>query len=87
MDLLKLIAHNQNSIFESILTPIRKLLSLDNSTVFNAPSDGLERCNDMMDMLNHLVAAQSREQWVSISHQLGPKSSNMKGTALVTRLR
>ena len=49
--------------------------------------DSIERCNDLMDMLNHLVAAQSREQWLSISHQQWPKfdhglSSNTKGLHL-----
>jgi hypothetical protein len=84
MSLLKLIADNQFSIFESILTPLRHSLSLDMTTDSTIQLDSMERCNDLMEVLNHLVATQSREQWSSISHQPGASSShgpssNVKG--------
>jgi hypothetical protein len=62
------------SIFEVVLTPIRKFLSMDNNT--NLVSDNVEAGIDLMEVLYQLMAVQSKEQWLRFSLQVQGSQSN-----------
>ena len=86
-DCTKVIADTHFSIFESILNPIRKSLSSGNNADSTVEPDCVEYCNDLLEVLNHLVATQSEEQWLSFSQPPGHNyyrrpSSNTKGPRL-----
>lgn len=82
-----IIADIHFSIFESILSPIRKSLSMGDNSDSTVMADWVEGCYDLMEILNHLVATQSEEQWRRFSQQPGHnyrpgRPPNMKGQGL-----
>lgn len=67
-------ADDCHRVFETVITPIRKSLSLD--TKDPASVDGIEAGNGLMDVMNQLVATQSRDQWLRFALQPGTNSNN-----------
>ncbi|ERF71802.1 hypothetical protein EPUS_01717 [Endocarpon pusillum Z07020] len=61
-------------VFDTVIASIKKSLSSD--TKDSASLDKIEAGSDLMDVLNQLVATQSRDQWVRFALQPGTTSNN-----------
>ena len=57
-----------------MITPIKKSLRLDKKDP--ATMDSIEAGSDLMDVLNQLVATQSRDQWLRFALKPGSSSYN-----------
>lgn len=70
--MLKIRADVGRSIFEAVMTMIRKSLSMENNS--SAYMCNPEADSDLVETLDRLVVAQSKEQWLRFSRQPGAKS-------------
>lgn len=67
-------ADDCHRVFETVIASIKKSLSSD--TKDSASVDRIEAGSDLMDVLNQLVATQSRDQWLRFALQPGTSSNN-----------